>query len=106
MVKLRGSILHQLAERAAAHPRIEGAVVQAIRRELPAVLETLIAEEAERQGSTVLRLYGRRSPTAQREARDAAILAALQAGRSPADAALEARCSLRHVYYVRAKSAL
>lgn len=102
-MKPRGSMLRQLAERAAMHPSIETAVLGAIRLTLPSVLEQLIAEEAERQGSHILRIYGRRMPSERRSERDAKIEALLQADRAPEHVALEVGCSRRHVYLVRAR---
>lgn len=102
MIK-RGSLLRQLAERAAMHPSIESAVLGAIRLTLPAVLEQLIAEEAERQGSHILRLYGRRNPPEARVDRDAKVREMLLAGKAPEHAALEAGCSRAHAFKIQAQ---
>ena len=101
-MKPRGSMLRQLAERAAMHPSIETAVLGAIRLTLPSVLEQLIAEEAERQGSHILRIYGRRMPSERRSERDAKVRELLLAGKAPEHAALEAGCSRAHAFKVQA----
>lgn len=90
--------LRALAQRAAEHPRIEAAVVGAIRAELPGVIELLLAEMA--QGETV-RLYGRKRSQEKRIERDARIHALLEAGMAPDLVAKEVACSRRHVYLVR-----
>lgn len=98
----RPNMLRSLAERAATHPRIEAAVMGAIRGVLPAVLEQLIAEEAERQGSHVLRMYPRRAPSEMRETRDANVRAMLAGGVAPELVAVQVGCSRAHVYRVQA----
>ena len=98
---VRHSTLRALAERAAAHSDIQSAVITAIRGVLPSVLEQLIAEEAERQGSHVLRLYPRRAPVDQRHLRDQRLRALIQAGKPPDLAAMEVGCSRAHAYRVR-----
>lgn len=96
--------LRHIAERAAEHPRLEQAVIGAIRGMLPQVLETLIAEEADRHGSHMLRLYGCRRPIEQRQDRDRRILALLRSGMAPEHVALEVGCSRSHVYIVRRRA--
>jgi len=95
---VRNNTVRALAERAASHPQIEAAVMGAIRGVLPTVLEQLIAEQAETQGSHVLRLYGRRSPSEQRRLRDERVRAMLEAGAAPEVAAVNAGCSRTHAY--------
>lgn len=61
-----GSILRDLARRAAEHPRIEQAVMGAIRAELPSVIEGLLRDA---YGGEQLRIYvpARSSLDAKRE---------------------------------------
>lgn len=98
----RPNLLRSLAERAATHPRMEQAIMGAIRGVLPSVLEQLIAEEAERRGDHVLRMYPRRNPSADREIRDQRLRGLLAAGTSPDLAAVEVGCSRAHAYRVQA----
>jgi len=98
----RPNMLRSLAERAATHPRIEQAVMGAIRGVLPSVLEQLIAEESARLGDHRLRVYPRRSPPEERAQRDARVRAMLATGTAPELVAVEVGCSRRHVYYVQA----
>jgi hypothetical protein len=99
----RPSALRTLAVAAATHPRIEQAVLGAIRSVLPSVLEQLIAEEAERQGGGRARLYGRKATSEARELRDQRVLSLLESGMAPELIALESKCSRSHVFAVRAK---
>jgi hypothetical protein len=104
MTDARPNMLRNLAERAAAHPRIEqavaGAVLGAVRATLPGVIEALLAEQADAQWGT-LRFHVRKVPQEARDRRDQRVRALLAAGVSPEQIAIDAGCSRRHVYYVR-----
>lgn len=94
------SRLVNLAERAASHPRIERAVVSAIRTELPGVIRELLEEMADHEGGT-LRLYRNKRPQRDRQVRDDRVRTLLAAGASPEVAAAEVGCSRRHAYTLR-----
>lgn len=101
----RPTVLRSLAERAAAHPRMEqavvGAVVSAVRATLPAVIEALLAEEAGR-GFGVVRLYRRKVPAEDRARRDERVRALLGTGMAAEQVAAQVGCSRSHVYRIRA----
>lgn len=101
--RTRSSLLRSLAERAAAHPQIDAAVIGAIRGVLPSVLEQLIREEADRTGVDVLRLYPRRAPDTARADRDNRVRALLAGSMPPELVAVTVGCSRAHVYRVRAR---
>lgn len=61
----RATLLRQLAAQAASHPRIEAAVLGAIRAELPGVIEGLLREA---YGGEQVRIYAPRSDVLQAEA--------------------------------------
>lgn len=63
-------LIRNLAERAAAHPQIEAAIMTAIRVTLPGVIEGLLREQY--SGET-LRLYVPKRSRAEKRQRDAAI---------------------------------
>lgn len=96
------NMLRQLAERAAAHPRIERAVLGAIRLELPSVIEQLLHELADSDGGT-LRVYMAKRPADQRVQRDEKAIALMQSGTSPEIAAKLAGCSRSHAFSLRAR---
>ena len=98
----RPNMLRHLAERAAGHPRMESAIMGAIRGVLPSILEQLVAEQAQLQGGHVVRLYGRLAPPEQRQQRDQRARALLASGMSPDLVAVEAGCSVRHAYSIQA----
>lgn len=83
----RQTLLRQLAAQAAAHPRIEAAVLGAIRDVLPSVIEGLLRES---YGGETVRIYAPRSDVLraeqERQARDLRIaaLAAAPSKLSPA----------------------
>jgi hypothetical protein len=83
----RQTLLRQLASQAASHPRIEAAVIGAIRDVLPSVIEGLLRES---YGGETVRIYAARSDVLQaeqaRQARDRRItaLAAAPSRLSPA----------------------
>lgn len=64
--------LRDLANRVSAHPRLDAAVMKAIRIELPIVIETILSEMY--PGDTV-RIYAPKKPVAMRRLRDEAIRA-------------------------------
>lgn len=97
------NMLHRLAERAASHPRIESAVLGAIRIELPSVIEQLLREMADADGGT-LRVYMAKRPPDQRAQRDERVLALMEAGTDPKVAAKLCGCSRSHAFSVRARS--
>lgn len=76
------NLLAQLAERAATHPKLEGAVLGAVRATLPGVIQSVLRELF--PGETV-RLYVPKIGTDTRAERDARIAAALDAGKSVAE---------------------
>lgn len=61
----RTTLLRQLAAQAASHPRIEAAVLGAIRAELPGVIEGLLRET---YGGEQVRIYAPRSDVLKAEA--------------------------------------
>ena len=67
------SLLEDLATRAAAHPRIEQAVLSALRAELPSVIHGLLAEM--RAGETLQLYVPKGAGNSERRARDQRILA-------------------------------
>lgn len=73
----RQNLLRQLAHQAAAHPRIEAAVIGAIRAELPGVIEGLLREA---YGGDTVRIYvpsrGGHDAKLERDRRIAALAAA------------------------------
>lgn len=62
--------LRDLSHRVSAHPRIEKAVVSAIRAELPIVIESILSEMY--PGESV-RIYAPKKPVQMRKQRDDAI---------------------------------
>lgn len=92
------ALLRRLAEQAASHPRIEQAVLGAIRQELPGVIEQLLS--AMYPGETV-RFYARKR-SGDRGERDRRIAAALVAGDPPALVAAREGLSLRQVQRIAA----
>lgn len=85
--------LRDLSNRIASHPRIETAVMQAIRTELPTVIEMILSEMY--PGETV-RLYAPKKPVALRRERDAGIRAEFN-GRNAKALAEKYRISARMV---------
>lgn len=65
-------MLRDLATAVAAHPKIESAVMGAIRAELPGVIETILRE---RYPGEQVRLYVAKKPPTMRRERDVAIRA-------------------------------
>ncbi len=69
----RQSLLRQLAHQAATHPRIEGAILGALRAELPGVIEELLRQS---YGGDTLEIYvASRSSSAAKGERDRRIMA-------------------------------
>lgn len=94
-------VFRDLAERAAAHPRIEQAVLGAIRAELPGVIDSLLRDMY--PGEQVCFYVPKRSPTeaaAARAARDDRIRTAGQAGTATALIAEQEGVTVRHVQRV------
>lgn len=73
--------LRDLSNRIARHPRIEQAVMGAIRTELPTVIEMILSEM--HPGESV-RIYAPKKPVALRRERDAAIRAEFNGRNIPA----------------------
>jgi hypothetical protein len=96
----RDHLIRRLAEQAAADPRIEAAVLGAIRASLPDVLEGLIRQAAAAEGGQ-LRVYLSKRSQGERERRDEFIAGLLAQGTPPPIVAARVGCSLRHVYIVR-----
>lgn len=96
----RATLLRSMAERAAAHPQMESAIMGAIRQVLPSVLEQVIAAEVDRTGDGVLRLYPRRMPDTDRVLRNQRLLALMTSGTPPELAAQQCGCSRAHAYRV------
>lgn len=98
----RQNLLRNLASQAAAHPRIEAAVLGAIRAELPGVIEGLLREA---YGGETVRLYvarsGGRDSKAERDRRIQA-LAAPPSSMAPAAIAAAENISLRRVQQILA----
>lgn len=98
----RQNLLRNLATQAAAHPRIEAAVLGAIRAELPGVIEGLLREA---YGGETVRLYvargGSRDSKAERDRRIQA-LAAPPSNMSPGAIAAAEQISLRRVQQILA----
>lgn len=92
--------MRALAEHVATHPRIEQAVMGAIRPVLTDLIEQWLVERAETQGGT-LRMYQRKLTQARRQERDDRLRALISAGVRPEDAARQVGCSRRHAYHVR-----
>lgn len=63
--RTRNTLLRQLATQAASHPRIEAAVLGAIRAELPGVIEGLLRQQF---GGETVRIYAARSDVLQADA--------------------------------------
>lgn len=97
----RGTLLRSMAQRAAEHPQMEQAIMGAIRQVLPSVLEQVIAQEIDRTGDGVMRLYPRRVPDAERRLRDERLVALMRSGIPPDLAAQRVGCSRSHAYSVR-----
>lgn len=96
----RQSLLRQLAHQAAAHPKIEAAVMGAIRAVLPDIMEGLLRDSF--PGETV-HLYGsRRSGFAQKDERDLRIIGMAEApsSLSPADIASREGLTVRRVQQI------
>lgn len=96
----RPSLLRQLAEQAAAHPRIEAAVIGAIRAELPGVIEGLLREA---YGGDTIRIYVAsglgRAAKRERDLRITA-LAAAPSSLSPGAIAAREGISVRRVQQI------
>jgi hypothetical protein len=94
-------VFRDLAERAAAHPRIEQAVVGAIRAELPGVIESLLRDM---YPGEQLRLYvpqrDQAAAARERSARDERIRAAGASGMSTAQIAHTEGVTVRLVQMV------
>jgi hypothetical protein len=75
------SLLANLAERCASHPKLEGAVLGAVRQILPGVILSVLREQF--PGETI-RLYVPKIERETRKDRDARIAQALAAGKSVA----------------------
>lgn len=98
MTRKVGNILVQIAQRAASHPSMEAAVIGAVRATLPIVLEAVMREI--HPGDT-LRLYVPKTSSADRQARDQRIGAALANGDAPEVIANREKITTRHVRNIR-----
>lgn len=99
----RQTIIRQLAQQAAAHPRIESAVMGAIRAELPGVIEDLLRQA---YGGSQLRVYiPQGSSQATKGERDRRIhaLATAPANLSPQAIAAQEGISVRRVQQILAR---
>lgn len=83
-----------LANRVASHPKMEKAVMGAIRASLPGVVESVLRDMFPGESVT---LYVPRTGKEDRQDRDAQIVAALSAGEAHLSIAKRLRTSLRHV---------
>lgn len=96
----RTTLLRDLAQQAAAHPRIESAVLGAIRAELPGVIEDLLRQA---YGGETVRIYvasgGSRAAKDERDRRICG-LAAPPAKLSPAMIAEREGISVRRVQQI------
>lgn len=94
-------VFRDLAERAASHPRIEQAVLGAIRAELPGVIDSLLRDMY--PGEQVCFYVPKREPNqaaADRAARDDRIRAAGLSGVATALIAVQEGVTIRHVQRV------
>jgi hypothetical protein len=86
--------LTDLALRAAAHPRMEAAILGAIRAELPGVIEGLLRDMFSGQQ---IKMYAPKRTSSQRADRDRRIKASLIAGHAIAEVARREGVSVRSV---------
>jgi DNA-binding NarL/FixJ family response regulator len=91
-------LIRTLAERAASHPRIEQAVIGAVRMTLPGILEELVRELA---AGEQLRIYVPKIKQEHRDERQARIKAALQQGEARSSIAKRENVSERYVRIIR-----
>jgi hypothetical protein len=101
----RQSLLRNLAQQAAAHPRIEAAVMGAIRSELPAVIEQLLRTM---YAGDEVRLYVRKGPSSDEMAERDRRIVALAGGPARLSVAQIAACeriTARRVQQVLRKAA-
>jgi hypothetical protein len=71
------NLLRTMAEQAASHPRIEQAVLGALRAELPNLIEQMLSQMC---GGETLRMYVRKRPAHAKTERNLRIQAAAAAG--------------------------
>jgi len=98
----RDSIIRRLAERASSHEGLQTAVWSVVRQELPGILEEVLSDMAD-AGEYRFRIYPRKRPVRQRRQRDELVRKLLGDGVAPAEVADRAKCSLSHVYSIRAR---
>lgn len=98
----RQALLRDLATQAASHPRMEAAILGAIRGELPGVIEELLRDLY--RGETVRLYVPKRGGAADREHRDRRIEAALAAHEAPAAVAAREGVSRRRVEQIGARA--
>lgn len=96
----RQNLLRELAQQAAAHPKIEAAIMGAVRAELPGVIEELLRQA---YGGETVRIYvasgGSRDAKAERDRRIQA-LAGAPSHMSPAAIAASEGISVRRVQQI------
>ena len=104
----RTGAISTLAERIAAHPRIEAIAAEAVRQfafnlrsAMPGVIEEQLRDIAP-QGE-YFHLYKPKIGNARREARDNRIKAALEAGQATSSIAAREGVSARHVFRIKAQ---
>jgi hypothetical protein len=97
----RPTMLRSLAERVAAHPHMQQALLSAMTSSLPYCLTQVVADEAKRRGEYHLKVTGSRIQPEDRQIRDQRLRGLLAAGTSACAAAADVGCSVRHAQRVQ-----